>query len=137
MAEAYNKPVPAIDPESAPYWEGAKAGKLMLQHCRKTNQYFLYSRRLTPGVDDAEVEWVEASGRGVIYSFTVAHAPAGPAFAADVPYVIACVTLDEGARVMSNILTEEPDTIRIGQRVQVVFDKVSDTLTIPKFRVIG
>src|SRR5690606_36590250 len=115
---------------SAPYWNGAKDGKLMIQHCRKTEQYFLYSRRLTPGVDDSQVEWIEAKGTGVIYSFTVAHAPAGAAFEADVPYVIASVTLDEGARIMSNIVTPDPKSLKIGQKVQLFFDKVSDELTI-------
>ena len=134
---AYEKPVPAVDAESVPYWDGAKDGKLMIQHCRTTDQYFLYSRRLVPGVDDAAVEWVQASGKGEVYSFTVAYAPAGAAFAGDTPYVVACVTLDEGARIMSNLVTDDPKSVRIGQRVEVFFDRVSEELTIPKFRPAG
>lgn len=130
----YQKPVPVIDPDSAPYWEGAKQNKLMIQREKKTGRAFLYSRRLVPGVDDSQVEWVEASGKGTIYSFTVAHAPAGPAFKDDVPYVIASIELEEGARILTNIVTDKPDSLRIGQRVEVVFDRVSDDLTIPKFR---
>lgn len=132
----YSKPVPTIDPESAPYWEGAKAGRLMIQRCKATGQHFLYSRVLTPGVDDAQVEWVEASGKGAIYSFTVARRPAGVAFKDDVPYVIASVELDEGARLMSNVVTDAPDAVHIGMRVEVVFDRVSDDLTIPKFKPV-
>ena len=134
---AYDKPVPVVDPDSAPYWEGAKANKLMIQKDRKSGKCFLYSRRLVPGVDDSQVEWVQASGRGTIYSFTVAHAPAGPAFKEDVPYVIASIELDEGARILTNIVTDQPDSLRIGQPVEVLFDKVSDELTIPKFRPAG
>jgi uncharacterized protein len=133
---SYTKPVPTIDPESAPYWEGAKAGRLMIQHCKATDQYFLYSRILTPGVDDARVEWVQASGRGTIYSYTVARRPAGAAFKDDVPYVVASVELDEGARIMSNVVTDDPDAVRIGMRVEAVFDRVSDDLTIPKFKIV-
>jgi uncharacterized protein len=131
---AYNKPVPSVDPDSAPYWEGAKQGKLMIQRCKATGQAFLYSRQLVPGVVESEVEWVEASGKGTIYSFTVARRPAGQAFADDCPYVIVSVDLAEGARVMSNLVTDDPDSVAIGQAVEVVFDKVSEDLTIPKFK---
>jgi uncharacterized OB-fold protein len=131
---SYDKPVPSIDPDSAPYWEGAKEGRLMIQRCNATGQTFLYSRQLTPGVVDSAVEWVEASGRGTIYSYTVARRPAGQAFAGDCPYVIVSVELEEGARVMSNLITDDPDSVAIGQSVEVVFDKVSDDLTIPKFK---
>ena len=130
----YDKPVPAIDPDSQPYWDGAKEGRLMIQRCRATGQAFLYSRQLVPGVVDSEVEWIEASGRGTIYSFTVARRPAGQAFADDVPYVVVAVTLEEGARVMSNLVTDTPDNVAIGQAVEVFFDPVSDDLTIPKFK---
>lgn len=131
---AYEKPVPAIDPDSAPYWEGAQAGRLMIQRCKKTGQTFLYSRQLVPGVDDAQVEWIEASGKGEVYSFTVARRPAGQAFQGECPYVIVSVTLAEGARVMSNLVTEDVDAVKIGMPVEVVFDRVSDDLTIPKFK---
>lgn len=133
---SYNKPVPSIDPDSAPYWQGAKEGKLMIQRCKATGQAFLYSRQLVPGIVDSEVEWIEASGRGTIYSYTVARRPAGQAFAEDCPYVIVAVELEEGARVMSNLVTDDPDSVRIGQAVEVVFDTVSDELTIPKFQRI-
>lgn len=133
---SYNKPVPSIDPDSAPYWEGAKEGRLMIQRCNATGQTFLYSRQLVPGVVDSEVEWIEASGKGTIYSYTVARRPAGAAFADAVPYVIVSVELEEGARVMSNLVTDNPDDVAIGQAVEVIFDAVSDELTIPKFKRI-
>lgn len=131
---SYDKPVPAIDPDSQPYWDGAKEGRLMIQRCKATGQAFLYSRQLVPGVVDSEVEWIEASGRGTIYSYTVARRPAGQLFADDVPYVVVSVTLEEGARVMSNLVTDDPDGVKIGQEVEVFFDQVSDELTIPKFK---
>ncbi len=134
---AYEKPVPTIDAESAHYWNGAKEQKLMIQRCKKTGKCFLYSRRLAPEVDDSQVEWIQASGKGEIYSYTVARRPAGPAFKADVPYVIASITLEEGARILTNVVTDDPDSLKIGQKVEVFFDKVSDDLTIPKFKVVG
>ncbi len=134
---SYNKPVPAVDPDSAPYWDGAKDGRLMIQRCNATGQTFLYSRQLVSGVVESEVEWIEASGKGTIYSFTVARRPAGAAFQGDCPYVIVSVELEEGARVMSNLVTDDPDSVAIGQAVEVVFDAVSDELTIPKFRRVA
>ena len=133
---SYEKPAPAVDPDSKPYWDGAREGKLMIQRCNATGQAFLYSRQLVPGVIDSEVEWIEASGKGTIYSYTVARRPAGAVFADDVPYVVVSVELAEGARVMSNLITNDPDRVSIGQEVEVVFDQVSDELTIPKFKLI-
>jgi uncharacterized protein len=133
---SYEKPVPVIDADSEPYWAGAREGRLMIQRCHATGQHFLYSRRLTPGVDDAEVQWVAASGKGRVYSYTVARRPAGPAFKADVPYAIASITLDEGARILANIVTDNPNSVHIGQRVEVLFDAVTPELTIPKFKPV-
>ena len=134
---AYDKPVPAIDAESEPYWTGAREGRLMIQRCGRTGRCFLYSRRLAPGAEDDDIRWIEARGTGTVYSFTVCHAPAGPAFRDETPYVVACVELDEGARIVSNLVTDDPDAVRIGQRVEAFFDKVSEDLTIPKFRPAG
>ncbi|MDE0408482.1 MAG: OB-fold domain-containing protein [Alphaproteobacteria bacterium] len=132
-----DKPVPAIDAESEPYWTGAREGRLMVQRCGRTGRCFLYSRRLAPGGGDDAIRWIEAKGTGAVYSFTVCHAPAGPAFRDETPYVVACVELDEGARIVSNLATGDIDAVHIGQRVEVFFDKVSDDLTVPKFRPAG
>lgn len=134
---SYDKPAPAIDAESEPYWTGAREGRLMIQRCGRTGRCFLYSRRLAPGAGETDIQWIEATGTGIVYSFTVCHAPAGPAFRNDTPYVVACVELDEGARIVSNLVSDDPDAVRIGQRVEVFFDKVSEDLTIPKFRPAG
>ena len=134
---AYEKPVPVVDADSRPYWDGAKQNKLMIQRCKKTGQTFLYSRVLVPGTDPDQIEWIEAKGTGSIYSYTIARRPAGPAFKEDCPYVIASIELDEGARILTNILTDDPGSLKIGQKVQVTFDAVTDDLTIPKFKVVG
>src|SRR3546814_21091663 len=102
----YDKPVPVVDADSAPYWEGAKAGRLMIQKCRETGGTFLYSLRLVPS--SGEADWIEASGDGEIYSWTVARRPAGPAFKGDVPYGLARVTLEEGARNRATVAPDPP-----------------------------
>ena len=127
------KPRPTIDPDSKTYWEAAKSNKLMIQHSIDTNEYFLYSKQLTNAQDSNNIEWKEVSGLGEIYSYTVIHASAGPAFANEVPYVVASITLNEGARIISNIITNNIDDISIGDKVKTIFDKQDDEFTIPKF----
>ena len=129
----YEKPLPVIDGESQPFWQAAREHRLAVMRCRDCGKHFFYPRELCPFCHRAAVEWVRASGRGKIYTFTIARRPAGPAFKADVPYVIALVELEEGPRLMTNIVTKEVDRIRIGQSVKAVFDDVTAEVTLVKF----
>ncbi|CAM5777898.1 MAG: Zn-ribbon domain-containing OB-fold protein [Pseudomonadota bacterium] len=131
----YEKPLPTVDPESAPYWSALKENRLILKHCRDCGRHHFYPRALCPHCHSDALEWSDARGTGSIYSFTVARRPAGPAFKADAPYVVAVIDLDEGARMMTNIVTDNVDAVRIGQRVAVQFDAVTDEVTLPKFRL--
>lgn len=130
----YEKPLPVVDPESAPYWAALKERRLILKRCRDCGRHHFYPRALCPHCHSDALEWADASGRGSIYSYTVARRPAGPAFKADAPYVVAVVDLDEGARMMTNIVTDDVESVRIGQRVAVAFEAVTDEITLPKFR---
>jgi len=130
----YEKPLPVVDAESAPYWAALKEHRLILKRCRDCGRHHFYPRALCPHCHSDALEWADASGRGSIYSYTVARRPAGPAFKADAPYVVAVVDLDEGARMMTNIVTDDVESVRIGQRVAVAFDAVTDEITLPKFR---
>jgi uncharacterized protein len=129
------KPRPTIDSDSKTYWEAAKNNKLMVQYSPETKEYFLYSKQLTSIKNSKNIEWREVSGKGTIYSFTVIHVPAGPAFLEDTPYVVASITLDEGARIISNILTDNVNTISIGDKVKVIYEKQNDGFIIPKFKL--
>lgn len=131
----YEKPLPTVDPESAPYWSALKESRLILKHCRDCGRHHFYPRALCPHCHSDALEWSDARGTGSIYSFTVARRPAGPAFKADAPYVVAVVELDEGARMMTNIVTGDVNAVRIGQRVSVHFDAVTDDITLPKFKL--
>ena len=130
----YEKPLPIVDPESAPYWSALKAKRLVLKRCRDCGRAHFYPRALCPHCHSDALEWSDARGTGSIYSFTVARRPAGPAFKADTPYVVAVVDLDEGARMMTNIVTDDVNAVRIGQRVSIVFEAVTDEITLPKFK---
>ncbi len=129
----FKKPRPTIDPDSKTYWEGASNEKLMLQYSIDTNEYFLYSKQLTNAINSKNIEWRQVSGKGKIYSFTIVYAPAGPAFKNDTPYIVASIELDEGARIISNIITDDIEKVSIGDKVKVIFEKQSDGFTIPMF----
>lgn len=129
----YEKPLPVIDGESRPFWQAAREKRLKIMRCRACGRHFFYPRELCPHCHSAAVEWTRASGRGTIYTFTIARRPAGPAFKPDVPYVVALVELDEGPRLMTNIVAADVEKVRIGQKVEAVFEDVTDEVTLVKF----
>jgi uncharacterized protein len=129
----YDKPLPTIDAESRPFWQAARERRLAIMKCQACGEHFFYPRILCPHCHAGAVAWVDASGRGTIYSFTIARRPAGPAFKPEVPYVVALVELEEGPRLMTNIVTAAVDGVHIGQKVSAVFEDVTDEVTLVKF----
>lgn len=107
------------------FWEAATDGKLLLKRCVDTGKCFYYPRELSP-FTGGETEWVEASGRGTIYSCSVSYR-------AQPPYCIAYVQLDEGPLMLTNIVAEPLEQIAIGQRVKVVFREDSNGRHLPFF----
>jgi len=132
MTDAPAKPVPAIDPDSSAYWAALAEERLILKTCADCGKAHFYPRELCPHCHSDKVSWMEASGLGEVYSYTICHRPAGPAFAGETPYVVAIIALDEGPRMMSRI-AGDPTAITIGQRVKVRFERQSDDLTLPMF----
>lgn len=135
MTVDHTKPVPTIDPDSAPYWQALREDRLILKTCDDCGKAHFYPRELCPHCHSDKLRWVDASGTGEVYSYTVCRRPAGPAFADEVPYVVAIIELDEGPRMMSRIAAD-PETVSIGRRVQVRFDRRSDELTLPMFDLL-
>ncbi len=130
----YTKPLPEPTAASRPFWEAAREHRLLIQRSRKTREAVFYPRLVSPFGPDDELEWFEASGRGTVYSYTVAHRPTAPQWAGDTPYAIAIVELDEGARMTTNIVGCEPADIQIGMRVVAEYDDVTPDVTLVKFR---
>ncbi len=124
------------DIDSIEFWEGAKKGKLMLQQCSHSAEYFLYSRANLKYKGGFNYKWVEASGKGIIYSFTITNIAGGSEyFVGKTPYVVAIILLDEGVKIMSNIITQNFKAIKIGKRVEVSFIKMNKDLSFPCFRI--
>ena len=139
MAETkpYKKHLPRIDEESRGWWEALARHELYFQRCRDCGTKRLYPRAVCPVDLSSRVEWVRASGRGTVYSFTVTHQNQAPGFREELPYVLAVVELAEGPRLMTNVVGCAPDAVRIGMAVEVVFDDVTPDITLPKFRPVS
>jgi uncharacterized OB-fold protein len=131
----YAKPVPVASIESKPYWEGVRAHRLLIPRCDDCGARWFPPSLLCPQCSSARTSWTEASGRGRIFSYVVFHRVYHRGFANEVPYVVALVELDEGPRLLSNIIGASPDAIRCEMPVRVVFDDVTEGVTIPKFTV--
>ena len=129
---AADLPTPAVTPETAPYWDGARTGKLLLQRCVGCRAVRFYPRRACPSCWSEDAEWIEASGQGRVHSFTVIHRPPAPAFASRVPYVVALVDLAEGPRMMANIVGAGAIDVAIDDPVTVTFESRGD-VTLPQF----
>jgi uncharacterized OB-fold protein len=139
MAEPkpYRKPLPRIDEESRGFWEACARHELYFQRCRDCGTRRFYPRALCPACLSSATDWVRANGRGSVYTFTVTYQNQAPGFRDEVPYVLAMVELEEGIRLMTNVVGCAPDQVRIGLPVEVVFDDVSPEITLPKFRPRG
>ncbi len=133
-ARPYSKPLPDPTAASKPYWDGLRERKVMLQRSRKTGKFIFYPRIVSPFGRADELEWVEASGLGTVYSYTVARRPTAPHWADDGAYVIAIVELTEGPHITANIVGCDPDSVRSGMAVIADFVPATDEVTLLQFR---
>jgi len=129
-----DKPLPAVTEDNAAYWEGCRKGELRAQRCAGCGRLRWPPAVLCPHCLAEGGEWVALSGRGTIYSFIVVHRPQHPAFFEDAPYNVAIIELEEGLRTHTNVVECPNDALRVGLPVEVVFDRVNDEITLPKFR---
>ncbi len=130
----YAKPIPRPSPETQRFWEGCKRHELWLPYCPRCEQHFFYPRAFCPRCFSWEVEWRQASGKGTLYTFAIQYRPQAPGF--QPPYVTAIVQLDEGVRLMGNLVEVEPEPERIhcDMPVEVVFEDISDEISLPVWR---
>lgn len=136
MAAPGVKPVPVPTKETQPYWDGCKQHELRVQKCAACGHHQFYPRLYCTTCMSDRVEWVKTSGRAKILSYTIIYRPVTQAFAGNVPYVVAMVTLDEGPQMMTNIVGCEPEKVHIGMPVQVTFDDWTEEISVPKFKPV-
>ncbi len=134
------QPYTFSDPLTEPFWEAARNDKLVMQRCSKCGTYRMPPSPLCWKCQSFGIEWSDLPGTGTIFSYTVTRHPFHPDLAPIVPYVSAIVEVDgtqgEGARLLVNVIDCEPEEVKIGTRVEVVFDHVTDEMAIPRCRPI-
>jgi uncharacterized OB-fold protein len=126
-------PAPPVNPETRQFWDATAQGRLLLRRCLDCGSAIWYPRAICPDCSSLDTEWFQATGRGVIYSYTVNHRGAG-AYAAAAPYVLAYVQLDEGPRIMTNITGADHAALTVGLPVEVTFDDTGEGSALPRFR---
>ncbi len=136
MSEANGRPVPVPTPETQHFWDGTRAGRLLLQRCGACADVYFPPRPFCPACSSREVEVFNASGDAVLYSYVISHRP-HPAF--DGPYSIAVVQLEEGPRMMTNIIgcDQTPEALRLDMALTVTFETITDDIALPLFRPAG
>ena len=132
---SHAKPLPVITEENRPFWGGCQRGVLLLQYCEACGLYQFYPRLYCMQCGASNLRWEEASGRGVIYAYTIIRQNKSPEFSNDTPYNVAIIELEEGPRMMSNIVDAAPTDLQVDLPVTVLFDPVSDTISLPRFRL--
>ena len=133
MAEpARAKPKPT--PETRHFWDGTQAGELRLQRCDVCANVYFPPRPCWPALHQIPPALRWDSGKGKLYSYVINHRPAAPGFTP--PYAIAVVELDEGPRMMSNIIDcpQTPEALELDMKLEVAFEKLDDKITLPLFR---
>ena len=131
-----SRPEPAITPESRPYWDGLREQRLLFQACADCGTLRHYPRPVCDACWSMHVRWQESSGRGQIHSWTVAHHPFHLAFKSLVPYPLVTVDMAEGVRLHAP-WRGPLEALALGLAVAVIFEPVSDTLTLPAFVPAG
>ena len=132
MSTSPNLPQP--DLETQPYWAAARDGKLLIKRCRACERPHFYPRPFCPHCWSDDTEWVEASGRATLYTWSVVRRNDLPPFPDRVPYVAAIVDLEEGPRMMTNVVDCDVDRLQEGMPLVVDFRKETDEITSPVFR---
>jgi uncharacterized protein len=126
-------PAPVPGPDDAPYWEGLRQGRLLLQRCSACGAVRHPPQPRCGRCRSPEHRWKEAAGTGTVHTFTVVSTAPNAELATAVPYVVVLVELDEGPRIVSNVVEMNPDEVAIGLRVRVRFDPVGDGVVLPRF----
>ncbi len=129
-----DKPLPPVNAETVPFWRACAEGRLVIQRCGRCRAHQFYPRLVCSACGSSEIDWVDASGGGRLKSWTVIRRAVSQAFEADVPYVVALVQLDEGPTMMTNLVSCDPKSLVMDQRVRVTFESRGADLCVPQFQ---
>jgi uncharacterized OB-fold protein len=136
MTTEYKKELPPITLTTKPFWDAAKQHELMAYKCLNCGTYYWPAVHCM-ACDNPKMEWVKVSGKGEVYTFTVLHQLYHPAWEGEIPYNVSWIKLDEGPFLMSNVTSCKNEDLHIGMRVEVVFEDVTEEITLPKFKPVA
>lgn len=125
--------LPTIEDETRPFWDALREGRLMIARCGACGKVHYYPRPMCPSCWSEDVSLVEVTGRGKLYTWSTVYVNDLPPFNTKVPYVAAQVDLEEGVRLTTMVVDAAPQDLEIGMKLQVVFEAISDDVTIPVF----
>lgn len=134
--EDYMKMLPIPDGDTEEFWKGCKRHELLIQRCKSCGIYRFYPRPICSNCSSMEWGWVKSGGKGQIYTFVVFHHAFHPSWQEELPYVVAVIELEEGVRLIARVVECSPQKVQIGMKVEVVFNDVSEEITLPQFRPI-
>ena len=134
QSETYSKPLPALDGLTKEFYNWCRRGDLRFQRCTACQAWRHVPRPMCAACGSFEWTWQRSSGRGTVFSWTVAERPMHPAFQNDAPYAPVVIEMEEGVRLVSEMLDCSPDELTIGMPVELVFDHVTPEITLPKFK---
>ncbi|MBI4528818.1 MAG: Zn-ribbon domain-containing OB-fold protein [Deltaproteobacteria bacterium] len=130
------KSLPKINPIDQPYWQGAAAGKLLLQKCKECGKLQFFPRPVCVDCFSGSLDWIEASGKGKIHTFTWVRVPRSPAFKEEAPICYINVVLDEGIIMESRLVGSGADKVKLGDRVRVAFQQTHNAeIKLPVFEL--
>ena len=133
----WKKPLPTVAGETKPFWDSCRQGQLLIQQCDRCGEYQFYPRGICANCWSLDIKWVRASGKGTVWTFSITYQNRTPAFAEEVPYVLALVELEEGVRMFTNIIECKPQEVKIGMPVEVTFVRATNQISIPYFKPAG
>ena len=131
---SYDKPLPTINSDNRPFWEGCHIHELRFQKCSNCGHVRWPPAIICPECHSSEMKWLVSKGIGKVYTFVVYHRLYHPGFNADLPYVVAVVALDEGPHLLTNIVGCRPEDVNCDMQVQVAWEDVTDKVALPKFK---
>lgn len=130
----YRKPLPQVNSETKPFWDGCRKHELRFQKCLDCGHVRWPPSIICSQCHSSNTEWIISNGKGKIYTYVIFHQVFHKGFADDVPYVTASIELEEGPRLLSNIVEYDVNEINCETPVEVVWEEITEEFTIPKFR---
>ncbi len=130
----YNKPLPNVNDDNKEFWAGCKVHQLRFQKCQSCGNVRWPASPFCPQCFARGMEWIISEGRGYVYSYAVYHVAYYPGFEKEIPYVVAIVELEEGPRLLTNIVGCRPDDVKCGMQVEVTWEDITEEFSLPKFK---